>query len=149
MHIRLFEAQDKETYMQLATQMYSSKACIHDPNPQAFAGNFLAAVDKHNPYFTGVILEENGCGVGYCLIAQSWSSEFGKRMNFIEEIYLEEASRGKGWLRLLFAWIFEHYQQEECVFRLEVSPENKEVMAMYEKYGFEPLDYLQMVRTKH
>lgn len=148
MNIRLFEEKDKEAYMELATQMYSSEACIHGPNKEAFEGNFAGAIDKKNSYCIGLMLEEEGKPIGYCLISQSWASEFGKRMNFIEEIYFVKESRGKGYVHQVFNWIFTHYNKEDCVFRLEVAPENKEVMEIYKKYGFEDLEYLQMVKLK-
>ncbi|MBU3811635.1 MAG: GNAT family N-acetyltransferase [Candidatus Niameybacter stercoravium] len=146
MNIRLFEEKDKDAYIKMATEMYSSEACIHGPNQKAFEGNFNGAIDENNIYCTGLIIEEEDKPIGYCLISQSWASEFGKRMNFIEEIYLVKESRGKGYVNQIFYWIFEHYKKEDCVFRLEVSPENKEVMNIYKKHKFQPLEYLQMVR---
>ncbi len=63
----------------------------------------------------------------------------------IEELFIEPQLRGQGLGHAFFDWLFSAYP-DTARFRLEVTPENSRTAALYEKMGFEPLTYCQMIR---
>ncbi|MFR5112285.1 MAG: GNAT family N-acetyltransferase [[Clostridium] leptum] len=62
----------------------------------------------------------------------------------IEEIYLKESCRGKGFGRQFFRWLFQEYPQVKR-FRLEVTKANAGAAKLYASLGFVPLEYNQMI----
>lgn len=142
MNIREFTEVDRELYFRMARAFYSCGATLHAFNQEIAANNFDAIISG-SPFIQGYILEEDGASLGYALLAHSWSTEMGSQLTWLEEIYLSDACRGKGIGSKFLEWLTTSYSG---AFRLEVSPENTRVMELYRRFGFENLDYLQMMK---
>ncbi len=76
------------------------------------------------------------------MVAKSFSTEFGKRCIWIEDLYIEKEHRGRGLGKAFFDFITSKYAG--ALFRLEVEKENERAVALYEKCGFEILPYMEM-----
>lgn len=98
------------------------------------------------PGLRGCILEQDGQVVGYALMVSYWSCEAGGKTVQLEELYLSERVRGRGLGSQFMEWLLREYEGEAKRFRLEVCPRNQRVKKLYERYGFVPLPYEQMVR---
>ena len=90
------------------------------------------------------MIEKDGSIAGYAMIAKSWSTEFGKPCIWIEDLYLKEEYRGSGLGKLFFAFITARYT--DCIFRLEVEPENEPAVHLYRASGFTVLPYTEMIK---
>jgi len=90
----------------------------------------------------GYILEDAGEIQGYAMIAKSFSTEFGKRCIWIEDLYVKEPYRGMGLGSGFLRFIVDKYPG--CLFRLEAEKENARAIKAYEKCGFEVLPYLEL-----
>ena len=120
---------------------YSSPAVLTNGSDKIFEADIDGCVGDC-PYLEGYIFEGDGVIMGYAMIAKSFSTEFGKRCIWIEDIYLKEEYRGLGLGRRFFMMLEEKYPDH--LFRLEAEEENERAIAVYKKNGFEILPYLEM-----
>ena len=100
-----------------------------------------------SPYLEGYLFldrENGGAAAGYSMIAKSFSTEFGKRCIWIEDLYLKPeyccAGIGSQFLR------FMDETYPDCLLRLEVEEENERAVHTYRKNGFGTLPYLEMLK---
>ncbi len=120
---------------------YASPAVSTDGSEDIFS-NDLAECAGDSPFAEGYVFEEDGEIIGYAMLAKSFSTEYGKPCIWIEDIYLVPDKRGRGYAQKFFTYIFEKYPN--CLFRLELEPNNKRALAAYEKAGFSALPYLEL-----
>ena len=120
---------------------YASPAVSTDGSDEIFSSDLVECAGD-SPYAEGYVFEEDGEIIGYAMLAKSFSTEFGKRCIWIEDIYLVPDKRGRGYAQKFFDFIFEKYSG--CLFRLELEPNNKRALAAYEKAGFSALPYLEL-----
>ena len=84
--------------------------------------------------------------LGYAMIAHSFSTEYGKRCIWIEDLYLKEEARGLGLASAFLEFIKKQYP--DALHRLEAEYENEHAMEVYKHNGFTELPYVEMVREK-
>lgn len=91
---------------------------------------------------TGTILViENQAGIiGYSILVNFWSNEYGGTILVIDELYVSEPFRGKGvgsaFLKHLIRSRYNHW----VGLKLEVLPYNTDALRLYEKLGFRKSD---------
>ena len=141
MEIRLMTACDKPKIIEMMRVFYASPAVLSNGSEEIFATDVDACVGDC-PFLEGYVFEENGETVGYSMLAKSFSTEFGKKCIWIEDIYVKDEWRGRGIGSAFFEFIYEKY--DGCLFRLEVEEENERARRVYEKNGFEVLPYMEM-----
>ncbi len=141
MNIRTMREEDKPAVMEMMHTFYSSPAVWTNGSKQIFE-NDIAHCLSDSPYLEGFIFEREGQILGYGMIAKSFSTEFGKPCIWIEDIYIKPDFRGQGIASAFFQHLNANFQ--DCIFRLEVEPENTKAIRTYEKNGFAPLPYLEM-----
>lgn len=146
MNIREFNENDRELYFEMADKFYSTDAVLHAGNREIMSRIFDDIMAK-SIFIRGVFIQENGKDVGFALIASSYSTEYGCRLILLEELYISDEMRGKGIGSQFLKWLVAEYDNEKFGFRLEVSPKNSKVLNLYKKFGFEELDYIQMIRA--
>lgn len=136
---------DWEIYRAYVDAFYHTDA-VNAPVPTE---NYRATFDemlRSDTYVKGYIFEYEGTPCGFALLSKTFSQEAGGYSVTIEEIYIEEAYRGKGLATEFFNWL--KAQPNIMRLRLEVEDYNKGAMRLYERMGFELLPYLQMVIDK-
>ena len=84
--------------------------------------------------------------LGYAMIAHSFSTEYGKRCIWIEDLYLKEEARGQGLASAFLEYIRKAYP--DALHRLESEYENDHAMDVYRHKGFTELPYVEMVRDE-
>ena len=82
------------------------------------------------------------------MIAKTFSQEAGGYVWWIEEVYIREKFRSRGLGREFFRYLEEQKGKEVTRLRLEVEEENTRAVSLYERLGYEVLDYVQMVKDK-
>lgn len=147
MTIRNLLPGDRETFLAMCRDFYDSPAVLHPVTDATFSRTFAACLEDENPLVRGVLLEDNRQPVGYAILAFSFSAEVGGTVVLLDELYLIPQARGRGWGSQFFGWLFEEYPQA-ARFRLEVSSQNPGAAALYQRLGFEPLGYGQMIRDR-
>ena len=133
--------EDAECVISMMRGFYASPAVHTNGSEEIFKSDVENCLSD-NPYLEGYIIEESGEVIGYAMVAKSFSTEFGKRCIWIEDIFLKERWRGMGIGKEFFDFITEKY--EDSIFRLEVEAENERAVKLYTKCGFSPLPYVEM-----
>ena len=134
-------AHDREEVLAMMRPFYASDAVFTNGSEEIFNADFDACVSD-DPTLTGYVFRLDGIVAGYGMVAKSFSTEFGRPCIWIEDIYCKEPYRGKGIGKAFFAFLEAEYPG--TLFRLELEPENKAALALYQKRGFSPLPYLEL-----
>lgn len=146
MIIRNMKKEDKETVIDMMRVFYNSEAVLSNGSEEIFENDVYACMSD-NPYIEGFsFVNDSGELLGYAMIAKSFSTEFGKKCIWIEDIYIKPEYRNKGYGKMFFEKLFSMY--EDVVFRLEAEEENKKAIRVYEKCGFEVIPYLEFIKKQ-
>ncbi len=134
---------DKHTdeVIRMMRDFYSSSAVLTNGSEEIFRSDVENCIND-NPYLEGYVFTENDVVTGYAMVAKSFSTEFGKRCIWIEDIYFKPEHCGKGGGGQFLAFIEQKYAN--AVLRLEVEEENERAVKLYQKTGFKVLPYMEM-----
>lgn len=144
LQIREMTAADHDSVLPMVRDFYDSPAVDHAVDPALLERSFAAAVDPKEPLLWGFLLEEDGAAAGYCYLTQAYTAEAGGRLILVEELYFRPAFRGRGYGSQVFRYIMDRYP-DYVRFRLEVTDANKDAVRLYQKLGFDFLEYRQMI----
>ena len=74
--------------------------------------------------------------VGYCILTNYWSNEYGGRVVLIDELLIEQSQRGQGFGASFLNLLVQNNHRKAVVYELEVLPDNSSVIGFYENLGF-------------
>ena len=102
---------------------------------------------RSETYALGFMLESEGECAGYALLAKTYSREAGGMVIWLEELFVLPQFRSHGLGREFFSFL-EKYTAENgyARIRLEAEEENVRALSLYQRLGFEYMDYKQMYR---
>lgn len=154
---------DREGVLALMRAFYASEAVFTDGSDEIFRRDIAECVSD-SPYAEGFVFAEltdsgsdaageqsekqvpkEGQLLGYAMIAHSFSTEFGRRCIWIEDLYLKEEARGLGIASQFLDYLASEYP--DALHRLEAEHENGHAMDVYKRKGFGELPYVEMVRN--
>ena len=136
----------KAEVMEMMRVFYASEAVLTNGSDEIFSSDIDECVGE-SPYAEGYVFEVSGEIVGYSMLAKSYSTEYGKRCIWIEDIYLKEEYRGRGFGSEFFSFLDESYP--DVLFRLEAEEENERAIHVYKKSGFDIMPYLEMKKENY
>lgn len=139
--IRAIESNDRHEVLEMMRAFYSSPAVFTNGGEEIFEADFNACING-SPYIEGFVFESESSILGYAMIAKSFSTEFGKKCIWIEDLYIKAEFRGLGLGSKFLSYIEKRYP--DSVFRLEVEEENERAVSVYKKSGFGILPYMEM-----
>lgn len=139
--IRSMQERDREAVAEMMRVFYASDAVWSNGSEEIFQADIDQCVSG-SPYLEGYVFEGDDGIIGYAMVAKSFSTEFGKPCNWIEDIYVKEGSRGLGIGSRFLTFIQQKYPNS--IFRLEVEEENERAVHVYKKCGFEVIPYMEM-----
>ena len=143
--IRKIEKNDREMFFSLSRTFYGSNAVL-EPVPENYHEAAFGEMMRSDLCLQGFLLEQDGEAAGYALISLKWSHAYGGRVLWLEELFVCPEHRGKGLGRALLKFIEQKALALSCArVRLEVEPDNIRAWALYENFGFEALNYAQMI----
>lgn len=142
-NIRHIAERDKPQILEMMRVFYASAAVFTNGSEEIFNADVDNCISD-NPYIEGYVFEGDDGILGYAMLAKSFSTEFGKPCIWIEDIYLNDNSRGLGIGSAFFDLLGEKYP--DCLLRLEAEEENEGAVRLYERQGFTRLPYLEMKR---
>ncbi len=134
---------DYEAVFEMMKTFYASNAVFTDGSEEIFKSDIEACLNE-SPYLEGYVFSKNTEIIGYGMLAKSFSTEFGKKCVWIEDLYVKPAFRGLGVGRQFINFVEKKYSN--CLLRLEAELENSGALKLYEKCGFKNLPYLQMYK---
>ena len=142
MIIRELKREDREEYLKMSAEFYSSPAVLSDI-PSEFRENAFEEFVK-GERAKCFILEEEGRAVGYGIICFYYSQEAGGICVLFDELYVRGDFRSRGLGRAYFEYVFKNCPAARYV--LEIEPDNVRARALYERLGFKVLGYTRMYR---
>ena len=83
-----------------------------------------------------VLLTDGGVLHGYALLVSYWSNEWGGVVLLLDELFVDEAFRGRGIAKAFFRHLERERPFGAVVVALEVSSRNTRARALYESMGF-------------
>ena len=144
--IREITRNDRDSFLRLSDEFYKSEAVLHDI-PAAYHEAAFDELMRSNEYASAYMIEWEGEIVGYLLTAKTYSREAGGLVLWLEEMYMRPAYRSKGLGKEAFAFIEALAARENIRrLRLEVEEDNVRARSLYERLGYRPLEYGQMVK---
>ncbi len=141
--IREMTRADKESVIDMMRVFYRSPAVLTDGSEEIFETDVENCLGE-NTYLEGYVFENEQGVQGYAMVAKSFSTEFGKPLKWIEDIYIKETLRGTGIGTKFFRYIEEKYP--DSIFKLEVETENERAVNVYKKNGYKFLNYYEMIK---
>ena len=138
---------DRDVYIEMAREFYHSDAVLH-PIPDEYFVRTVEEAIRSDAYAEIFLFECGGETAGYGLTAKTCSQEAGGYVWWIEEVYIREKFRSRGLGREFFRYLEEQKGKEVTRLRLEVEKENTRAVSLYERLGYEVLDYVQMVKDE-
>ncbi|WP_458861885.1 GNAT family N-acetyltransferase [Acidaminobacterium chupaoyuni] len=141
--IREMTVKDYPIYHKMARRFYNSPAVLHQLPDEIYEKSFHEMVSG-SPFIKGYLIEEGEETAGYMILSFTFSAEVGGMVVLVEELYLEDAFRGNGLGSKALDFVRKAYP-DAARFRLEVTEENQGAIRLYERMGYQPLEYRQMV----
>ena len=142
--IRDMVREDKEAFMAMGREFYSSGAVAQGVDERIIETTFETAVSRPE-LLRAYMIEDGGKPVGFGLLSFYYATEVGGLVVVLEDLYLDKTCRGKG-LGTKFLQFMEQGYPEAKRFHLEVTKENTRAIDLYKKQGYELLEYVQMVK---
>jgi GNAT superfamily N-acetyltransferase len=91
------------------------------------------------PELGSILMIENGdVAVGYAILINFWSNEYGGIMLNIDELYVAPRHRGKGFASALIRHLAQTRYNNAVALQLEVSHKNQPARRLYDSLGFTP-----------
>lgn len=143
MKIRIMEKADATAVIDMMRGFYASDAVLTNGSDEIFSADVCECVSG-SPYLEGYVFENENGIQGYAMCAKSFSTEFGKRCIWVEDLFIKENYRSQGLGSRFLCFISDKYSG--CVIRLEAEAENERAIHVYKKAGFEVLPYTEMIK---
>ena len=144
--IRQIEEKDRDVYLELTREFYTSSAVDHEIDEQNRIDTFNHLMTD-TPYAECIIVECDGECAGYALFAKTFSQEAGGLTVWLEEVYIRESFRSRGLGNEIFDWTEKRFPDARRL-RLEVEEDNVRAIELYKRRGFVPLPYMQMIKDR-
>lgn len=138
--IRKITPADRENYIEMARDFYSSPAVLENI-PAEYIERTFDEIISGTPFADCYIFEKDGDTAGYGLLSFTYSQEAGGLCVWIEEIYIKPCFRSKGMGGDFISFVKESVPAARL--RLETEPENLRVQELYKRHGFKKLAYMQ------
>ena len=139
--IRKMQPDDKKEILAMMEEFYSSDAVATNGSVEIFETDFENCVNN-SPYLEGFVFYNDENILGYSMIAKSFSTEYGKKCIWLEDLYVKKEFRGQGIITKFFEYIEKIYSNS--IFKLEVDKSNFMAIEVYNKRGFVQLPYIEM-----
>lgn len=132
---RLFQPEDAEVVSGYMKSLYNEDPDGKPLNDQKIEKTFKNLSVKPDLGFI-TIIEWDKKIVGYALIINYWSNEYGGIILLIDELYIQKEYRRLGLATTYLNFLFNNRINNCVAFRLEVMPSNNLAYNLYQKLGF-------------
>jgi len=134
---RNFEIADTPAVSQLMFSLYNE-----DPGDKPMnSGKIkktIAFLTENPERGSIVVFDKEGAVVGYAILINYWSNEFGGNIVIIDELYVKKGYRSRGTGSRFIEFLKNRESGRSVALQLEVSPENEKACRLYSRLGFKP-----------
>jgi ribosomal protein S18 acetylase RimI-like enzyme len=132
---RLATSADAELLLDFMRDYYAFDGHHYEREPARTA---LLGLLKNPEFGLAWLVFDSGTPVGYVVLCFGYSLEYLGRDAFIDEFYLLESHRGRGWGRKTLDFVCEQARLHQVrAFHLEVVRSNTAALEFYRKLGFQ------------
>lgn len=142
LNIRKMNLADKDIVVAMDQDFYSGPAVDHEIPVSELEHTFEVALKSDYP-LDGYILSDEHSIIGFAYVTWFHSTDVAGICVMIEEIYIKQNARGKGYGSQFIRSMFHTYKNARR-FRLEVTKANESAASVYKKIGFDYISYDQM-----
>ena len=132
---RQFKNSDSETVAELILNLYREDPSDKPMTPEKIQRTF-DSLTHHPDRGNIIVLKQQDEIVGYSILSNFWSNEFGGNLLVIDELYVRENFRGKGIGTNFIKYIIENKFNNAVALQLEATPDNVRARKLYESLGF-------------
>jgi GNAT superfamily N-acetyltransferase len=130
---------EKEQVTDLILALYQD-----DPHGQHMTRDKISrtfdALARHPDYGSILVFEQENRILGYAILINFWSNEYGGIILTIDELLVIPAYRGKGIGTAFIQFLMNRRYNDFVVLKLEVLPYNQRALRLYESLGFQQAD---------
>lgn len=137
MYVRCMEPDDKNAFLILSEKFYSSGATNRSYNKELSEKTFEQVIKKHENLWGYLMLDKVTEEVlGYALVTSYWCNEDGGNVIILDELYIDETNRHKGYAKKFMEWIEKEFKEDAVSITLEVITTNIGAKLLYAKEGY-------------
>ena len=132
---RQFKTSDKETVTELIQAL-----AIEDPEGKPYTlekiHRTFDELTNHQDKGTILVILDNEEIIGYSILINFWSNEYGGNILDIDELYIKPSHRGKGIGTKFIKYLIDNKFSNSVAVQLETMPSNDRALQLYERIGF-------------
>ncbi len=129
----------KKSEEKIVTQ-YIKGLFLEDPTPQGMSDEkikrTIRMLLKHKEKGTIMVFEGEKELLGYAILINFWSNEYGGNIVYIDELFVKKEWRGKGVATNFIQFLVKKRIKDAVSLFLEVTPQNKGAEELYKRRGF-------------
>ncbi|MDC6363818.1 MULTISPECIES: GNAT family N-acetyltransferase [Flavobacteriaceae] len=126
---------DFATVTDLIIKLYNEDPGLIQMTKEKALGT-LELLSKKADLGSVLVIEVKGETIGYCMLINYWSNEYGGNILHIDELFIKEEYRSKGIGSQLIYRLAKSKFADAVGLQLEVTPDNARAKKLYEKLGF-------------
>src|SRR3989338_1655678 len=121
-------------------RQYIKGLFLEDPTPQGMSDEkikkTIKTLLKHKEKGTIMVFESEKELLGYAILINFWSNEYGGNIVYIDELFVKKEWRGKGVATNFIQYLVKKKVNNAVSLFLEVTPQNKGAEELYKRRGF-------------
>jgi GNAT superfamily N-acetyltransferase len=126
---------DHPTLAEFMRQLYEEDP-PERPVPEEHFRRTLLELEQHPERGTILVMQKDQQIVGYAVLINFWSNEYGGNILTIDELYVAQPMRGQGLGADFVRHVIQTKWNDFVALRLEVTPANARARRLYERLGF-------------
>ncbi|WP_420387406.1 GNAT family N-acetyltransferase [Roseivirga sp.] len=142
-NFRLIQPADQKEVAQLMHRLY-----IEDPSDKPMTDEkiqrTLETLGNEPGRGNIMVIESENIIVGYAILINFWSNEFGGNLLNIDELYIKEEFRSRGIGSAFIRHLANSKFGNSVAIQLEVTPDNHRARRLYESLGFSQHKNMQL-----
>ena len=141
---RLMKNADRKTITKLMFDFYEEDTYVKNITIKKIKNTFIE-LGKYPEKGCIFVVENKSEIIGYALLVNYWSNEFGGNILHIDELFIRPIYRRKGIGTKFFHYIIDHYVNNPVALQLEVTKKNKRGEEFYKNFGFSKSKYNRLI----
>lgn len=133
---RHFHPSDETAVTALIHRLYAEDHSIK-PMSDEKIGRTLRHLQAHPSLGKVIVFDAEGQVIGYSILINFWSNEYGGNILYIDELYIAESHRGQGIGTQFIQQVARGRFGEAVALQLEVTGTNPDARRLYSRLGFE------------
>lgn len=134
---RRFRSSDREAVSGLIEALYKEDPGIKPMSREKIGRTFDYLLERPDRG-TIIVLEDGPSIIGYAVLINFWSNEYGGNILFIDELFVAEGFRSHGIASEFLRYLADNRYGGCVALKLEVTPWNGKARRLYERIGFRP-----------